>query len=277
MLIDAHQLADGQAVAGDVVIIGGGPAGIAAARRLAQGGRRVVLLESGGTDFEADVQRLYAGRSIGLPYVDLDVTRLRFLGGSTNHWGNQVSDFEPIDFTKREWVPHSGWPVTRDELQPYYEQAFPFLDLGTYDLDRPALWARQGDQFQVPDFAGRKIKSKLFRLRTPPLQAGEHYLGELTASAAIQLYLHLNATSLNLAADGNEVRSVSAATLDGKKITATGAHYILACGGLENPRLLLHSNQVQSTGIGNARDLVGRFFMDHLRVESGLLRGKEAE
>ena len=271
MLIDARQLADGTAIAGDVVVIGGGPAGIAASRRLADGGRRVVLLEGGGTEFDAAVQDLYAGLSVGLPYVDLDVTRLRLLGGSTNHWGNQVADFEPIDFTRRDWIPYSGWPVTRAELQPYYEQAFGFLDLGTWDLDRPERWAGPGVPFRLPDLSGRRIASKLFRLKAPALQVGARYLGELTASAAIRLHLHANAISLNLNADGTAIVDVDVATLAGKRFTATGAHYVLACGGLENPRLLLHSDRVQRRGIGNARDLVGRFFMDHLRIESGLV------
>ena len=271
MLIDANELPDGHAVSGDAVVIGGGPAGIAVARRLAQGGHRVVLLESGGTDFEPDVQHLYAGRSVGLPYVDLEVTRLRYLGGSTNHWGNQVADFEPIDFARRDWVPHSGWPVTRAELQPYYEQAFSFLDLGAYDLDRPERWSGPGAPFRLPDLAGRRVGSKLFRLRTPPLQAGDHYRRELSGSAAIALYLHASVTSLNLDPAGGAIRDVSVATLGGRRITATGRHYVLACGGLENPRLLLLSDRVQPGGIGNGRDLVGRFFMDHLRIESGVL------
>ena len=38
---------------------------------------------------------------------------------------------------------------------------------------------------------------------------------------------------------------------------------VLAAGGMENARLLLASNDVMQTGIGNQNDLVGRFFGDH--------------
>ena len=32
-------------------------------------------------------------------------------------------DFEPLDFEERDWVPYSGWPVTREDLDPFYERA----------------------------------------------------------------------------------------------------------------------------------------------------------
>ena len=38
---------------------------------------------------------------------------------------------------------------------------------------------------------------------------------------------------------------------------------MLACGGMENARLLLASNDVMKAGIGNQNDLVGRFFADN--------------
>jgi choline dehydrogenase-like flavoprotein len=38
---------------------------------------------------------------------------------------------------------------------------------------------------------------------------------------------------------------------------------VLACGGMENARLLLASNDVMTNGIGNQNDLVGRFFADN--------------
>src|SRR5690606_24766597 len=46
----------------------------------------------------------------------------------------------------------------------------------------------------------------------------------------------------------------------------------LAAGGLENARLLLLSDDVAPNGLGNDRDLVGRYFMDHPRCRLGTLR-----
>jgi choline dehydrogenase-like flavoprotein len=275
VLLDAQSLPEGQALAGDVVIIGGGPAGIAAGLALARAGRQVVLLEAGGLAVDAGAQELYAGETVGVPYFDLDVTRLRMLGGSTNHWGNQVSDFEPIDFARRDWIPHSGWPIGRAELQPWYERAFPFLDLGAWDLDRPALWQAPAGPFRLPDLAGRRISTKLFRRRPEALRVGEFHRDALIAERRLAVYLQANVTEIVLAADGRAVAGLRGVTAAGRRFTATGTHYLLACGGLENARLLLASDAVQAGGIGNDRGLVGRFFMDHLRIESGILLPSE--
>ncbi len=69
----------------------------------------VNLLESGGLKAERETQSLYEGESIGIPY-ELDTTRSRYFGGSTNCWGGFSRPFQPIHFTKRDWVPYSGWP-----------------------------------------------------------------------------------------------------------------------------------------------------------------------
>jgi hypothetical protein len=44
-------------------------------------------------------------------------------------------------------------------------------------------------------------------------------------------------------------------------------------GGIENARLLLLSNRTHPAGVGSQNDLVGRFFMDHIGINSGRLDG----
>lgn len=46
-------------------------------------------------------------------------------------------------------------------------------------------------------------------------------------------------------------------------------YFVLAAGGIENPRLLLLSNTVHPAGLCNDGDLVGRFFMEHPTVSAG--------
>lgn len=78
-------------------------------------------------------------------------------------------------------------------------------------------------------------------------------------------------TNIKLAPEGGSVSQLDVKTLTGKKMVVTGKQYVLACGGIENPRILLYSNDVASAGVGNQNDLVGRYFMDHLRIESGVM------
>ena len=51
------------------------------------------------------------------------------LGGSGNVWGGKCAPLDPIDFEKRDWIPHSGWPMTREQMRPYYDRACGLLNL----------------------------------------------------------------------------------------------------------------------------------------------------
>ncbi len=111
------------------------------ARRLVAGGSTVLLLESGGEDYEPATADLNAGEVVGLPYYDLEAARLRFFGGTTAIWGGRCAELDPLDFQHRPWVEHSGWPFGADELRPYYDAARAALDL---PRSTPAVTDRTG-------------------------------------------------------------------------------------------------------------------------------------
>ena len=89
MLVDARTLPAGENLEADICIAGAGPAGIALATALAETGRRVVLAESGGLEFDPATQALYDGELVGLGYR-LNASRLRYFGGAANHWAGQL-------------------------------------------------------------------------------------------------------------------------------------------------------------------------------------------
>src|SRR6266581_3315812 len=91
------------------VKIGLGAAGITLAREFSDAQVRVVLLESGGMDYEQETQELYEGQIIGRPFLDLTICRLRFFGGTTNHWGGWCLPLDEIDFEGRDDLPYHGW------------------------------------------------------------------------------------------------------------------------------------------------------------------------
>src|SRR4051794_22275811 len=99
MLIDARQIRSGSDIAADLCIIGAGAAGIAIAREFIATTTAVCVVESGGLDHASDAEALAKGDSIGLPYPDLETTRVRQFGGSTNHWGGECRPLDARDFT----------------------------------------------------------------------------------------------------------------------------------------------------------------------------------
>ena len=143
MFIDGRQVEDGSIIETDLAIIGAGAAGIAIARELAGTDVSVALIESGGFEFDAATQDLYEGEMGGVDYP-LTSSRLRYFGGTTNHWGGWTRPFEPIDFEERDWVPYSGWPMTRADLDPYYDRAREICQIRSAGFDDASEWADGG-------------------------------------------------------------------------------------------------------------------------------------
>ena len=119
MHIDARTLDQGTQIEGDLCIIGAGAAGISMALEWKDSPYKVILLEGGGFDLESDIQDLYRGESVGQPYFPLQSSRLHYFGGTTGHWGGWCAPLDPIDFKKRDWVPQSGWPIQKEDLDPF--------------------------------------------------------------------------------------------------------------------------------------------------------------
>ncbi|MDM8563953.1 hypothetical protein QUF54_11425, partial [Candidatus Marithioploca araucensis] len=132
MINDFREMANDAIVEADLCIIGAGAAGISMAKYLISSKLQVCLVESGGFEFEAATQSLYKGKNIGLKYFPLDSARLRYFGGSTNHWAGWCAPLSDIDFKQRDWVPYSGWPLTKKELEPYYVQSQKLCEVGPY-------------------------------------------------------------------------------------------------------------------------------------------------
>jgi choline dehydrogenase-like flavoprotein len=270
-VIDARTLPAGTVLTPDLAIIGGGPAGISLALALADSGHDILLLESGGMVFDSKVQSLYTGGQSGVPYTALDGGRLRFLGGSTNHWGGWCRPLDAIDFETRAWVPHSGWPITRADLEPYFARAQSFVEAGPWVYDGAGALVSDGGPL-VPLGPGGVYTSWFQFSRTRgdvlPTHFGQRYQDDLKRAAKITPLFHANVTSIRLTHDGGLVDHLDIATQNAsggpdKRLTVKPRQVVLACGGMENARLLLASNDVMTAGIGNGNDLVGRFFADN--------------
>lgn len=267
MLIDLGQ-GGPQTFQADVAVIGAGAAGLTLTRRLLEHGRSVLLIESGGFDHEPAAADLNRGETAGQPYYDLADTRLRFFGGTTAIWGGRAAEMDPIDFERRDWVPWSGWPIRHSDIAPYYREARALLDLPQEDPATSASLLGQLDPSQL------SVRHWLIDLQFD--RFGRRRNADLLAHPRLTLLLHATVTNIELAANGRAVDRLDVQGPGGSVHGVNANEYVLAAGGFENPRLLLASNSVQKAGIGNDRDLVGRFFMEHPHGRGGRLRGGPA-
>ena len=264
--LDARSLPAKTDLDTDLAIIGGGPAGITLALALAASKMRVLLLESGGTEFNKDNQALYAGEETGVRYLALDASRQRTLGGATNHWGGWCRPLDKIDFEKRDWLPYSGWPFGREVLEPYYPRAQALVQAGPFIYDQSNVWtASQGAPLRLGDGG---VDTTYFQFSKQsedvlPTNFGGEYANQLKQAPNLTLMLHANVTGIRLSPDAAHVDHLDVATLTGRKFKVRAKQVVLAAGGIETARILLASNDVMKTGAGNSNDLVGRFFADH--------------
>ena len=271
MLTDARTLNSGGSLEADLCIIGGGAAGITMAMELPNSGLRVLLLESGGTESDAATQALAQGESIGAPVtsldnpVSLDQTRLRHLGGTTNHWAGFCRPLSPIDFESRDHLRVSGRPINYADIVPYWQRATEWIRISDGDFSVDTWERRLG--VSAPPIDTFAVEPLAFQI-TFPTKFGDIYASDLRAAANIEVLLHANA--VNLASDnGQTVTHVDVATLSGISFTVVARAYVLATGGIENARLLLASTDHDPAGLGNSNDLVGRYFSEHLQIYAG--------
>jgi choline dehydrogenase-like flavoprotein len=265
MFLDLRASTNGEKFEAPICIIGAGAAGITLALELAGRKIDVILLEAGGLDFEDDVQSVYDGTVVGHQNTHLSTTRLRQFGGTTGHWTGLSAPLDPIDFEKRDAIPHSGWPITRKILDPFYKRAHDYLELGAYSY-RPEDWAGKlsGELFKLdPALVGHAVYQQ-----SPPTRFGEKYRPVIEKSRHIKCLYHASVSDISLNDDGATVSHVEARTLTGKRYTIKAGRFVIACGGIENPRMLLNCNRQRAKGLGNEHGLVGRYFMDHLFIEA---------
>lgn len=269
MHTDARELPNDSVIEGDLCIIGAGAAGISIALEWLNTPFKVILLEGGGFDYDEKVQDLYSGKTSGQKYFPLKSTRLHYFGGTTGHWAGYCSTFDEIDFEKRDWVPHSGWPINRADLDSFYARAHKVLELGPYQYDWK-YWQKQNSQMQPLMKDESVVWNKVWQF-SPPTRFGTKYRDAIVNSKTVHLYTYANVVDIIANENVSEIKNVVAKNYTGKQYTVKAKHYILACNSIQNARLLLASKKQAPKGLGNDNDNVGRYFMEHLEIKSAEL------
>lgn len=254
----------------DICIIGTGPAGMTIARELSGGSLRVTVLESGGMQRQEATDALSEIENIGWPrVVDQWLVRNRILGGSSSTWTGRCAPFDEIDLERRDWVPYSGWPFELSDLIPYLDRSANYLGLAFgsgFNDDR--IWALSGHRKPKvrPDPA--KLLPMFWQYSRDPIHGDSvRFARQVDTELGPNITIVTNATALlvNATRSGTAVESVEFAAVDGRRWVLPARTVVLCGGGIENARLLLCSDNVIKDGLGNGKDIVGRFLMDHPR------------
>ena len=258
--------------AADVCVIGSGLAGLTVARRLVDAGLTVAIVEGGQWERDGAAQDLAEGDLDSRYYSATAIAggRRRQFGGTANDWTHVTKpgtgrDYartlpgERIDFEQKEWAPSSGWPLTLDDLLPFYRAAQQLWIGKPLDNDvaawaapeRPLLPVRPGPlTARLAQYGPNDVFTK--RIRDELLQSGQ-----------VQLHLGATVVQLGTGGDARGVRRARAERLDGSELTVHARAFVLAGGGVENVQTLLGTEHGATGGAWNRHDVVGRYITDH--------------
>jgi choline dehydrogenase-like flavoprotein len=256
----------------DLCIIGTGPAGLAITHELTGSGFQILLIERGdvtdelAADLTSDLE--FESPHFLFPQGTLHnqfggmaaIWKTGLLGGAPP--AARYLPLDPIDFETRYWVPHSGWPITFDQMAPYYDRARMLCGIESFDFHGPLP---ETDRIPLSSPSGELV-TRLDQ-SGPATAFTSRPLVELTRSD--QVHVVTNAIAVELtSADGTDdgMATTSVRTPGGVPFTIRSRVVVVAGGAIESARLLLNSTAQYSTGLGNHFDNVGRFFMEHPRV-----------
>ena len=254
---DVNRLAAHASKSPQIVIVGAGAVGLYTASQLAARGYSVVVIEAGDSHLGNFAAESYT--SIGRPHTGIKLGRSRTLGGTTNLWGGQLVEFQPIDFQGRDWLPGSKWPVLYDEIAPYYEMTYRNLAIPPEFIRDADVW--RGISCTPPDL-GPEFEVFFTRWLGVPNFA-EMFARDIQTHPRMSVLT--GHTAVGFRGTGGRIEAVRVVDAKGQSHWIHCETIILSAGTIENTRLLLHSAQDpawHAPWCGNPN--IGRCFQDHL-------------
>jgi choline dehydrogenase-like flavoprotein len=245
--------------AAEVCIVGAGAAGITLAAELVRQGRRVLLLESGGSKEEEVLQQLNQSERTGQSLKAPHLGRFRILGGTTTRWGGQIVEMQEQDFAVRSAVPGSGWPISKATMQPYYQRALQAEGLLPVLQTDEEVWQQIGAT--TPNFGDGLVP--YFTRWCPETNFARLYRDAL-ASPNLCVVLHATACAVLLDAEGCTVVGIRCRDLSGNERVFHAQKYVLCLGMVETINLLLQPLDGGRTAPWQQNAWLGRHVQSHI-------------
>lgn len=247
---------DPELVMADVVVVGAGIAGLTTACRLAEHGRRVVVLESGAETQADDHHPLNRAEQSDQVYAGAEQGRFRCLGGTSTRWGGAMLPFIPEDMAAHPAGWATRWGIPYDRLLshlPEIERRFR-LPAGSFE-DTAAIDCDGGGV----TFVRRYAKWPPFKLRNVAVAFADAIAGQ----DGPRVWLNATVTDWNLS-DAGRLDEVSAQAPTGRKVRVRAACVVIAAGAIESTRLLLLIDRSSGHRLFAPHDVLGRYLVDHL-------------
>jgi len=274
MIVDGRALLSGSEKEHEICVVGSGIAAMVLVMELAGFCKDICMIESGAWSPDDNTQSLYALDSVGFPIRENYQSRLRYFGGSCNIWAGRVMIYNEIDFKPRPWINSFSWPLNFAEIDRYCESASRYLNLPSYDKLKPETWRSRLSDFEKLLVGNPNFKANVSLFAKAPARFGykTSYYKIIKRSRTVTAFINSNVVNVQLDEALKRVIHVDVACLNGTHYKIKARKFVLACGGLENARILLASDKQVAGGIGNQHGVLGRYYMDHPRAVFGRIR-----
>jgi choline dehydrogenase-like flavoprotein len=243
----------------EVIIVGSGAGGAAAAYGLVRAGVRVLLLEK-GAQLPMDGSTLDDGIVVGSGHF---LSREGWrdgkgrcicpeehfnIGGKTKWYGAAVLRYSAEEFAADPSYAVPGWPITLEELSPYYEEAEALLGVRTFGaeaalkriLDALARKSQPLPLALAPGILDNAVEARHFdgfaSVAGLKGEAQSRLLDRIAHLPNFTLRAQAEVVALLPAADGGAVGIGGVRLASGEELRAP--RVILAAGTLHSPRLL---------------------------------------
>lgn len=186
-------------------------------------------------------------------HVPMDLAVRRAFGGTSWLWGGRCVPYDDIDFERRDFVPHSGWPLSHDDIRPWYGKGAAYLGCGKENFEAsPPGWSDPIEDVTVERLEAFSLQPN----RATP------YRDVMRHNSRIDLRLKAPVTEITLDAGLTQVENLA---IGGDASSILRArYYVIACGGLETTRLLLATQLLRPPAFGGPDGALGRYYQAHV-------------
>ncbi len=258
-VIDANVNTDFVSERFDVLIFGSGIAGMLLANKLVNAGLKVCIADSGEETNLSEAQKLNdIIYDADFTYRENFQNRLRQIGGTSNVWAGRLF---PFPFQKEH---DFEWGSLARILPNYFEKTlfdfgFKVIPDGFNDFDKPVTFL-EGSQFrEITAYWAKEI---------PKFNIKSNIVKKLLANPLFYMVKNLTLVDFEKF-DGRRLKSVVCKNILGEKIELNINRLVIACGGIENARILLYNKEVLAPFMQTSFANVGAYFMDHPKITHG--------
>jgi choline dehydrogenase-like flavoprotein len=243
----------------DIVIIGAGAAGILLAVAFTRKNKKVLVIETGHFYEDDKKQKLNNVQQTGKDVQNAEWGRKRAIGGTTIAWGGQSLPFTKVDFEKRDWVINSGWPISLEELEPYYKRANSFMGIDTLNYS--------SDIFPHIFYKDPGIDASVFDLHVSKWADEPNFYLHNKSFLDKNVTLFYNAQVTEIAkGEAGIISSITVTNFSKVKFKIPVKKLVIAAGTIESVRLLFTNKLYNKSGS------LGRYFMEHPCIEVGKIK-----